>query len=206
MEAWGRCGRGGLNIQAAGDNLGFAATQHLLLLAKAAIPPTGRFQHERTQLDCHWQPDPGRTPQIYEEFGCSARRMCAAYYQFCTNFTGSKNASSAPSLPHGATLQVTTRVDIAKAQGVTRLWLPVPSINSEWQQSLESSYSSNGSARMEDDNATGARMLFVDFAADQAKPYVELTSRIRTRSRAQDWSQKTAVAEDAATLKYWHPA
>jgi transglutaminase-like putative cysteine protease len=101
------------------------------------------------------------------------------------------------------TFEVTTRVDIAKPQGATRLWLPVPSINSEWQQSLESSYSSNGSARMEDDNATGARMLFVDFAADQAKPFVELTSRIRTRSRAQDWSQKTAGAEDAATLKYW---
>lgn len=101
------------------------------------------------------------------------------------------------------TFEVTTRVDIAKPQGATRLWLPVPSINSEWQQSLESSYSSNGSARMEDDNATGARMLFVDFAADQAKPFVELTSRIRTRSRAQDWSLKTAVAEDAATLKYW---
>ncbi|CAM8652900.1 COG1305 Transglutaminase-like enzymes, putative cysteine proteases [Comamonadaceae bacterium] len=101
------------------------------------------------------------------------------------------------------TFEVTTRVDIAKPQGATRLWLPVPSINSEWQQSLDSSYSSNGSARMEDDNATGARMLFVDFAADQAKPFVELTSRIRTRSRAQDWGQKTAVAEDAATLKYW---
>lgn len=101
------------------------------------------------------------------------------------------------------TFEVTTRVDIAKPQGATRLWLPVPSINSEWQQSLESSYTSNGSARMEDDNATGARMLFVDFAADQAKPFVELTSRIRTRSRAQDWSQKTAAAEDAATLKYW---
>ncbi|MDZ7892665.1 MAG: transglutaminase domain-containing protein [Rhodoferax sp.] len=101
------------------------------------------------------------------------------------------------------TFEVTTRVDIAKPQGATRLWLPVPSINSEWQQSLESSYSSNGSARMEDDNTTGARMLFVDFAADQAKPFVELTSRIRTRSRAQDWGQKTAVAEDAATLKYW---
>lgn len=101
------------------------------------------------------------------------------------------------------TFEVTTRVDIAKPQGATRLWLPVPSINSEWQQSLESSYSSNGSARMEDDNATGARMLFVDFAADQAKPFVELTSCIRTRSRAQDWGQKTAVAEDAATLKYW---
>ncbi len=101
------------------------------------------------------------------------------------------------------TFEVTTRVDIAKPQGATRLWLPVPSINSEWQQSMESRYSSNGSARMEDDNATGARMLFVDFAADQAKPYVELTSRIRTRSRAQDWSQRTAVTEDAATLKYW---
>jgi transglutaminase-like putative cysteine protease len=104
---------------------------------------------------------------------------------------------------HWRTFEVTTRVDIAKPQGVTRVWLPIPSVNSDWQKSLESSYSSNGTARLEDDNSTGARMLFVEFAENEAKPYVELTSRIQTQNRAQNWGQKAAVAEDAATLKYW---
>ena len=44
------------------------------------------------------------------------------------------------------TFEVTTRVDIAQPQGVTRVWLPIPSVNSDWQKSLESSYSSNGTA------------------------------------------------------------
>jgi transglutaminase-like putative cysteine protease len=101
------------------------------------------------------------------------------------------------------TFEVTTRVDIQKAQGATRLWLPIPSVNTDWQQSLISSYSSNGSARLADDDHYGARMLYVEFAADQAKPFVELTSQVRTQNRAQDWAHKTAAKEDAATLKYW---
>ncbi|MBI2750067.1 MAG: transglutaminase domain-containing protein [Burkholderiales bacterium] len=101
------------------------------------------------------------------------------------------------------TFEVTTRVDIQKAQGATRLWLPIPSVNTDWQQSLISSYSSNGTARLEDDDHYGARMLYVEFAADQAKPFVELTSQVRTQNRAQDWAHKTAAKEDAATLKYW---
>jgi len=101
------------------------------------------------------------------------------------------------------TFEVTTRVDIQKAQGATRLWLPIPSVNTDWQQSLISSYSSNGSARLADDDHYGARMLYVEFAADQAKPFVELTSQVRTHNRAQDWAHKTAAKEDAATLKYW---
>ena len=101
------------------------------------------------------------------------------------------------------TFEVTTRVDIAKPQGVTRVWLPIPSVNSDWQKSLESNYSSNGTARMEDDEKYGAKMLHVEFAESEAKPFMELTSRIQTQNRAQNWSQKLAVAEDAITLKYW---
>ncbi len=101
------------------------------------------------------------------------------------------------------TFEVTTRVDIDQPQGVTRVWLPIPSVNSDWQKSLESSYSSNGTARMEDDDKYGAKMLYVEFVESEVKPFIELTSRIQTQNRAQNWSQKLAVAEDATTLKYW---
>ena len=101
------------------------------------------------------------------------------------------------------TFEVTTRVDIIKPQGATRIWLPIPSVNSDWQQSLESSFSSNGQTQLTDDDKYGARMLYVEFAENQPQPFVELTSRIQTRNRAINWTSKQAIAEDAATLKYW---
>ena len=99
--------------------------------------------------------------------------------------------------------EVTTRVDIAKLDGATRVWLPIPSVNSDYQRSLESSFSSNGAGKFLQDGQDGAKMLYVDFAAGEAKPFVELTSRVQTQNRAVDWSQKTAKAEDADTLRYF---
>lgn len=104
------------------------------------------------------------------------------------------------------TFEVTTRVDIPKADGVTRVWLPVPSVNSEWQRSLESGFSSNGRTRMTDDERYGARMLYAEFAPGIAKPSVELTSRIQTQSRSVDWGTRNNVAEDPATLAMWTAA
>lgn len=46
-------------------------------------------------------------------------------------------------------------------------------------------------------------MLYVAFAENEAKPFVELTSRIQTRNRVVDWTQKPANNEDAATLHDW---
>ena len=44
IEAWGRCGRGGLNIQAAGDNRPLAAAQPPLLCKECGpIHPPGEF-------------------------------------------------------------------------------------------------------------------------------------------------------------------
>lgn len=119
------------------------------------------------------------------------------------NFAQSAARQFNPQPGNWRTFEVTTRVDIAKPQGATRVWLSVPSVNTDWQKSLESSFSSNGKTELTSDAQYGARMLYVEFAADEAKPYVELTSRVQTQNRAQDWTQAPVVAEDAATLKYW---
>ncbi|MGH8858833.1 MAG: twin-arginine translocation signal domain-containing protein, partial [Polaromonas sp.] len=87
------------------------------------------------------------------------------------------------------TFEVTTRVDIVKPEGVTRLWLPIPSVNSDYQRSLESSFSSNGTTQLTQDGRDGAKMLYVEFAATEAKPFALLTSRVQTQGRAVDWSQ-----------------
>ncbi|RYX89710.1 MAG: transglutaminase domain-containing protein [Comamonadaceae bacterium] len=101
------------------------------------------------------------------------------------------------------TFEVTTRVDIVKPQGMTQVWVPVPSVNTDWQKSLESSYSSNGKVDMTDDGQEGAKMLYVEFPASEAKPWAEITTRVQTRNRAADWSQKVAAREDADTLKFY---
>jgi len=46
------------------------------------------------------------------------------------------------------TVEVITRTDLAMLDGMTRVTLPVPSVNSHHQESLQSSFSSNGSDKI----------------------------------------------------------
>lgn len=101
------------------------------------------------------------------------------------------------------TFELTTRVDLQAAQGPARVWLPMPSIDSDYQRSLESSVTSNGVTRFLHDGREGARLLYAEFAAGAAQPFVELTSRVQTRSRAVDWSRKLASTEAADTLHFY---
>lgn len=101
------------------------------------------------------------------------------------------------------TFDVTTRVDIELPRGATQVWLPLPSVESDWQQSFTSDFRTNGTARLTEERHYGARMLHVTFAEGGATPYVELTSRVQTRNRAADLSRKTASTEDAASLRFW---
>jgi len=109
----------------------------------------------------------------------------------------------APQRGDWRTFEVTTRVDIVKPDGVTRVWLPIPSVNSDYQRSLESSFSSNGAGKFMQDGQEGVKMLYVEFAASQAQPFITLTSRVQTKNRAVDWAHKTTPAEDADTLHYF---
>jgi transglutaminase-like putative cysteine protease len=98
--------------------------------------------------------------------------------------------------------EVTTRVDVVQAQGPSQVWLPVPSVNTDWQRSVDNRFSSNGRTQLAADAHDGARMLHVAFDAGTAQPYVELTSRVQTRDRAASWEQRVA-AEEPATLAWW---
>jgi transglutaminase-like putative cysteine protease len=101
------------------------------------------------------------------------------------------------------TFEVTTRVDVNLSQGATRVWLPMPSLDSDWQRSLDNSFKTNGQATRTTDGREGAGILLVDFAAANTQPYVELTSRVQTRNRAVDWKRKTPASLDAETRAYW---
>ena len=101
------------------------------------------------------------------------------------------------------TFEVTTRVDVLQAERATQVWLPVPSVDSDWQRSIDNSWSSNGAARMESDRRYGARLLHITFAPGEKKPWVEYSSRIQTRNRAVDWAARRPATEDAASLAFW---
>lgn len=100
--------------------------------------------------------------------------------------------------------ELTTRVEVQSHGGQTRVWLPVPSIDSGYQQSLESRWSGNPSGvRLTSDAAYGARMLVAEFDAHVLRPTLELTSRVRTRDRATDWSRPTPARLDPAAQRAW---
>ncbi len=100
------------------------------------------------------------------------------------------------------TFEVTTRVDILNIDGMTRVWLPVPNINSHWQKSESSSFSSNGSTRLHTDTLQNVQMLQTEFPANLEKPFVEITSRVQTQNRS-TLTVASPVTEDAATLRFF---
>jgi transglutaminase-like putative cysteine protease len=104
------------------------------------------------------------------------------------------------------TFELTTRVEVLKTGGATRVWLPVPSVNSEYQRTLDNQWKSSGNAKGVQtltDDRYHTTLLYAEFAEGETAPVVELTSRFRTQDRALDWAKKTPGTEDAAALRLW---
>ena len=110
----------------------------------------------------------------------------------------------APQPGEWRTFDVTTRVMLEHPQGESRVWLPVPSIETDWQQTVGHSFQSNGKASLMADGVEGTRFVSAEFAAG-TQPVVEVTSRVRTRNRHADLSRpgKGFVREDASALHYY---
>ena len=102
------------------------------------------------------------------------------------------------------TFEVSTRAEVLNPRGVTRVWLPVPSVKAEYQNPGENKWSGNAkTAKLVDDGKYDARMLYAEFADDEKAPVVELISTVQTQSRALDWSKPRPAQESAAVLATW---
>lgn len=100
--------------------------------------------------------------------------------------------------------EMTTVIELRKADAAARVWVPLPSVDSEFQRSLESTWAGNAqSMRVAADAKYGAKMLLAEFAEGTSHPTLLVTSRIETRNRATDWSRKVAAREEPETLRYW---
>ena len=96
----------------------------------------------------------------------------------------------ASALPGWTEYEMTTRVEIAKAAGVTRAWIPVPAVdNGVWQKTLGNSWTGNATrAELATDGKYGVTMLYAEWAPAVASPAIEITSRFSLRDRAVDLS------------------
>src|SRR4051794_27196063 len=106
------------------------------------------------------------------------------------------------------TFEVTTRAEISRPEGVSRAWLPVPlTTDTDWQRTLANTWSGNAK-RMEEVRVGkyGVTMLYAEWAAGEAAPFVELKSRLATRDRAVDLSRPgTAKLSSAEIALYTAP-
>src|SRR5213079_1733036 len=92
--------------------------------------------------------------------------------------------------------EVTTRVEIVFPEGATRVWLPIPSVDSGYQKTLDNAWSGNAqTAKIAYDGTYGAGMLYAEWPTEEKNPVVELYSRFATRDRAVDFSARPGSVE-----------
>ena len=98
--------------------------------------------------------------------------------------------------------EVTTTVEVADLQGATRIWLPLPDIETGYQRSIGNDWTGNAATvRIVSDAARGVRMLHAEYPASVREPRLVLVNRVQTRDRAVDWTRPGAVNEDPALLR-----
>src|SRR5262245_30077352 len=101
------------------------------------------------------------------------------------------------------TFQITTRVEILKPEGASRAWIPLPSVESDYQKVIGNSWSGNASVRKATDPKYGAGMAAVEWSASEKTPVVEVTSTFATRNRKVDFSKRNPnIKLDAATQAF----
>ena len=99
--------------------------------------------------------------------------------------------------------EITTRVEILKPQGASRAWVPLPSVESDYQKVIGSTWSSNGSTRIARDGKYGAAMAVSEWPAAEKAPVVEVVSTFSTINRATDFGKRNpAIKIDAATARF----
>jgi transglutaminase-like putative cysteine protease len=105
------------------------------------------------------------------------------------------------------TFELVTRVEIAKPAGETKIWVPLPSVDSDYQKTGTDSWTGNTtSARIVSDGKYGAMMLMAEFGPNETAPWVEVTSRFQTRDRHLDFAQRNPAKLSAEERAFYTAA
>ncbi|HKW34131.1 MAG TPA: transglutaminase domain-containing protein [Candidatus Acidoferrum sp.] len=103
------------------------------------------------------------------------------------------------------TFEVTTRAEVLKPSGSTRVWLPAALLGeTPFQRTLRNDFhAEGGTAKLVESKADALGMVVAEFPVG-AKPVVTLTSRIETKDFAVDFSKPNeALKQNPAELEYF---
>jgi len=102
------------------------------------------------------------------------------------------------------TFEVTTRVEVLKFSGPTRVWLPAPLINGPFQRTLvNNSNAARGTANLVKQDVDSLGIIFAEFPSG-VSPVLTLTSRIATKDYSIDLSSGgKAPKESRAELAHF---
>ena len=110
---------------------------------------------------------------------------------------------------HWRSFEVTTRVEVAKPEGVTRVWLPLPlAADTDWIRTFDNGWSGNAtSVKLVPFSEYDAALMYAEWPAGTERPQIEVASRFATRDRAVDWSKAGTAApvERAVLARYLAP-
>jgi transglutaminase-like putative cysteine protease len=114
-------------------------------------------------------------------------------------------ATFAPKPGAWRNFQIVTRLEIAKPEGVTQAWVPVPSVNeANWFKSADSTWTTNAkSASLVRDPKYGAAFVHARWES-ASSAVIEVASKISTQDRAVDLSKpgNAAALSDADRKLY----
>ena len=104
------------------------------------------------------------------------------------------------------TFEITTRVELLKPSGTTRAWIPVPSVEGDYQKLIGNTWSGNGAARLARDGKYGAAMVAAEWGAGEKAPVLEVASAFSTRNRATDFSKPDPALRIDGSSAAFHTA
>jgi transglutaminase-like putative cysteine protease len=119
-----------------------------------------------------------------------------------------QQAEFAPRVGDWKPYEIATRVEVLKPAGVTRVWIPLPSVDGPYQQTGANSWTGNASSvRTVSDGKYGASMMLAEFLPSVASPMIEVTSRFETRDRATDFTRPDpAIRLEPAARQFYTSA
>jgi len=114
----------------------------------------------------------------------------------------------APAAGDWRTFEIVHRVELLKPAGATRIWIPLPVVEDGYQRNIDSKWTvSSGSAERVADPVYGSAVLAADIdSSKDAKPVVEVVTRLQTQSRFVDLSKKGDATLSPADIKKWTAA
>ncbi len=102
------------------------------------------------------------------------------------------------------TFEVVTRVEVMNPAGASTAWIPLPSLDNDYQDTLGNVWTGNSnSASLVSDGTHGAKMLLAQWGPGEKQPWIEVTSRFATRDRATDLLVTNPLKLSAQERRYY---